>query len=110
MSIISMPHPRPSIPNSVLNPAQSLNLHLAPHRHRRSPKSCFHLQLVLIPTMESVSIFQGENGRTRLDDFKRLDCERPHIRVNHIPPTIDPVCRKLHFSGSAVIYDGALCK
>ncbi|XP_028398055.1 laminin subunit beta-1-like [Dendronephthya gigantea] len=64
--------------------------------------------LVLIPDMNSVSIFQGDRGRSRLNDFTRFRCDRISLRAKVPRPEVHSVCKKLHFSGSAVIYDGAI--
>ncbi|CAB4038180.1 Hypothetical predicted protein, partial [Paramuricea clavata] len=64
--------------------------------------------LVLIPDVNSVSIFQGDRGSSRLTDFTRFRCEESNLPANVPRPEVHPVCRKLHFSGSAVIYDGAI--
>lgn len=77
-------------------------------RHQGTVDHVYLDSLVLIPSIESVSVFQGNEGQSRLDDFKRFRCERPNLRASLPRPVVHQVCRKLHFSGSAVIYDGAL--
>jgi hypothetical protein len=72
--------------------------------------SIFRFQLVLVPDINSVSIFQGARGRSRLNDFTRFRCEDANLPANVPRPSVHPVCRKLQFSGSAVIYDGAIRK
>lgn len=62
--------------------------------------------LVLVPNAEDVSIFQGPDGEQRKKEFDRNKCLSYHLNASFPRPDLPPVCKRLIFAMSSVIYDG----
>ncbi|XP_070559223.1 laminin subunit beta-1-like [Ptychodera flava] len=63
--------------------------------------------LVLVPTHDSLDMFQGGGpGQQRDDQYNRYRCEESQLSVNK--PELAEICEDLIFSMSATMYDGAL--
>lgn len=60
--------------------------------------------------MSSVDVFQGARGQLKYNDFINYRCEQSNLLARYPRLKVNEVCKKLHFSGSAIIYDGAICK
>ena len=63
-------------------------------------------QMVLLPSAESVSIFQGPDGEQRKKQFDRFRCLDYHLSATRPRPRLPDVCKRLIFAMSSVIYDG----
>ncbi|KAL1492725.1 hypothetical protein ABEB36_010939 [Hypothenemus hampei] len=60
--------------------------------------------ILLRPRIESIPIFKGTAGKTRLDEFKRFNCGHPSLfEKNAVVPE---VCKKYHASIGAIVFDG----
>ena len=62
--------------------------------------------MVLVPYVESVSIFQGPDGEQRKKVFDQLSCLDFNLEPASPRPQLPDVCKQLIFAMSSVIYDG----
>ncbi|EDO39502.1 predicted protein [Nematostella vectensis] len=70
--------------------------------------SIFTDSIVLLPVPGSVDIFQGSEGAKRQAQFDLYQCLDYHLAASQPRPKLSDVCKKLIFSMSSVIYDGAV--
>lgn len=62
--------------------------------------------MVLVPYVESVSIFQGPDGEQRKKVFDQFSCLDFNMEPASPRPQLPDVCKQLLFAMSSVIYDG----
>ncbi|RMX57034.1 hypothetical protein pdam_00006173 [Pocillopora damicornis] len=62
--------------------------------------------MVLVPYVESVSIFQGPDGEQRKKVFDQFSCLDFNLEPASPRPQLPDVCKQLIFAMSSVIYDG----